>query len=283
MRKQLVIVFLPAFNEEASIGDVIKRIPRHFHPRFDVKVLVIDDGSKDRTVNIAKEAGVEYIVSFEKNRGLGAAVRAGLKECYERGADIGVMIDADGEYPPEQIPDLLQPIFNGEADYTMGSRFLGTIHGMKLHRRLGNYFFTFLQSVLLRKWLYDGQSGMRAFSRQALKHAEIIHDYNYAQVLTLNLVRKGFRVKEVPIRYQVRTTGQSFITFKKYLRSVLPAIIKEMLRPVKKEKIDRSFDKGLKPEIKKNSTKNSGLKQKYDNFVKNLERYIDINNDNHYH
>ncbi|TXK87521.1 glycosyltransferase family 2 protein, partial [Parageobacillus sp. SY1] len=110
--------------------------------------------------------------------------------------------------------------------------------GMKWHRRLGNYFFTFLQSLLLRTWIYDGQSGMRAFSRQAMEHAEIIHDYNYAQVITLNLVRKGFRVKEVPIRYQVRTTGQSFIKFRAYVTAVIPAIWKEMRRPVKKVVID---------------------------------------------
>lgn len=130
--------------------------------------------------------------------------------------------------------DLLLPIFNGEADYTMGSRFLGTINGMKLHRRLGNYCFTALQSILLMKWIYDGQSGMRAFSRQTMEHAEIIHDYNYAQVLTLNLVRKGFRVKEIPILYYVRTTGRSFIKFQSYMSSVLPAIYKEMRKPVEK-------------------------------------------------
>ncbi len=238
MNKQQVIVFLPAYNEEESIGHVIKRIPRDFHHQVEVKVLVIDDGSQDHTVHVAKEAGADYIVSFEENRGLGAAVRAGLKESYERGADIAVMIDADGEYPANQIPDLLAPIFRGEADYTMGSRFLGTIKGMKLHRRLGNYFFTFVQSLLLRKWMYDGQSGMRAFTREALEHAEIVHNYNYAQVLTLNLVRKGFRVKEVPIQYQVRSTGESFITFKGYLSSVIPAIWKEINRPVQKVKID---------------------------------------------
>lgn len=238
MDKQQVIVFLPAYNEEESIGQVIESIPRDFHPQVEVKVLVIDDGSRDHTVHVAKEAGADYIVSFEKNRGLGAAVRAGLKESYERGADIAVMIDADGEYPSSQIPDLLAPIFKGEADYTMGSRFLGTINGMKLHRRLGNYVFTFVQSLLLRRWIYDGQSGMRAFTRQALEHAEIVHDYNYAQVLTLNLVRKGFRVKEVPILYRVRSTGESFITFKGYLSSVIPAIWKEVTRPVRKVKID---------------------------------------------
>lgn len=122
----------------------------------------------------------------------------------------------------------------------MGSRFLGEIRGMKWHRRIGNYCFTLLQSLLLRTWIYDGQSGMRAFSRQAMEHADIIHDYNYAQVLTLNLVRKGFRMKEVPIRYKVRTTGQSFITFGAYMKAVLPAVWREMKRPVQKVAIDRS-------------------------------------------
>jgi hypothetical protein len=105
---------------------------------------------------------------------------------------------------------------------------------MKLHRRLGNYAFTLLQSLLLRKWIYDGQSGMRGFSREAMEKAEIIHDYNYAQVLTLNLIRQGFRLQEVPITYQVRTKGQSFIKFKEYVSSVIPAIYKEMRRPVNK-------------------------------------------------
>jgi glycosyltransferase involved in cell wall biosynthesis len=238
MNKQTVIVFLPAHNEEQAIGEVIRKIPRHFHPLVDVKVLVIDDGSTDQTVAVAKAAGADFIYQMKQNQGLGAAVRKGLRECIRLGADIGVMIDADDEYPAEQIPDLLAPIFKGEADYTMGSRFLGTINGMKLHRRLGNYCFTFLQSLLLRKWIYDGQSGMRAFSRQAMENAEIIHDYNYAQVITLNLVRKGFRVKEVPIKYKVRTTGKSFIKFRAYMTAVLPAIWKEMKRPVQKVEIN---------------------------------------------
>jgi glycosyltransferase involved in cell wall biosynthesis len=238
MKKQKVIVFLPAHNEEEAIGDVIQNIPRHFHPLVEVNVLVIDDGSTDQTVEAARKAGADYVYSLGTNKGLGAAVRAGLQHCLRLGADIGVMIDADNEYPAEQIPDLLAPIFKGEADYTMGSRFLGEIRGMKWHRRIGNYIFTCLQSLLLRTWIYDGQSGMRAFSRQAMEHAEIIHDYNYAQVLTLNLMRQGFRMKEVPIRYKVRTTGQSFIKFRAYMSAVIPAIWKELRRPVQKVKID---------------------------------------------
>jgi glycosyltransferase involved in cell wall biosynthesis len=237
MKSQYVIVFLPAHNEEESIAEVINRIPRYFHAKVKVDVLVIDDGSTDGTVAAAQQAGADFIVSKPKNEGLGAAVRTGLQEAFNRGADIGVMIDADNEYPPEQIPDLLEPIFQGEAEYTMGSRFMGTIQGMKLHRRLGNYVFTLIQSMLLRRWIYDGQSGMRAFNRQALEHAEIIHNYNYAQVITLNLIRKGFRMREIPIQYQVRSKGQSFIKFNAYLTSVLPAIYREMRRPVKKVQV----------------------------------------------
>ncbi|MBI0577105.1 glycosyltransferase family 2 protein [Neobacillus cucumis] len=234
MKQKKIIVFLPAYNEEASIAEVIQKIPREFHQNINVEVLVINDGSNDNTVEVARNAGANYIHSFAFNQGLGAAVRKGLELCVSYGADIGVMIDADNEYPADQIPDLVEPIFNGTADYVMGSRFLGTINGMKWNRRLGNYCFTLLQALLLRRWIYDGQSGMRAFSRNAMKEAEIIHDYNYAQVVTLNLIRKGFRMKEIPIRYQVRNTGESFIKFKKYMTSVLPAILKEMRRPVKK-------------------------------------------------
>lgn len=247
-----VIVFLPAFNEEESIGEVIENIPRSFAGADKVEVLVIDDGSTDQTVSEAKKAGADHILSFEKNRGLGAAVRKGMEECYRMGADVGVMIDADGEYPAWQIPDIVKPILNGETDYTMGSRFMGKIRGMKFHRRMGNYFFTFLQTLLLRKWLYDGQSGMRAFSRKVLEHAEIIHDYNYAQVLTLNLVRKGFRVLEVPIQYRVRTTGTSFISFKKYMTNVVPAVFREMSRPVQKVAlVEENQDKSSRNSDKK--------------------------------
>lgn len=227
---------MPAHNEESNIGEVIARVPRYFHPDYSVEVVVIDDGSKDRTAAVAKQAGADHIVSFPSNRGLGAAVREGLAKCCDLNADIGLMIDADNEYPPEQIPDVIAPIMKGIADYTFGSRFKGQIRGMKLHRRLGNYAFTMLQSVLMRQWIYDGQSGMRGFSREAMEKAEIIHDYNYAQVLTLNLVRQGFRLEEVPISYQVRTKGQSFIKFKEYVSSVIPAIYKEMRRPVDRQK-----------------------------------------------
>lgn len=229
-----IIVFLPAHNEEASIGEVIAQIPRQID-RYSVEVLVLNDGSTDQTVQVAKAAGADHIVSFETNRGLGAAVRESLRISDELGADLALMIDADNEYPAAHIPQLLAPIIANEADYTMGSRFSGPRHNMRIHRRIGNYLFTLLQSVLLRRWITDGQSGMRGFSRAAMRDAEIIHDYNYAQVLTINLLRKGYRLVEVPIPYQIRTKGKSFISFRKYFKHVIPAVWKEYRRPLRQQ------------------------------------------------
>lgn len=101
---------------------------------------------------------------------------------------------------------------------------------MKLHRWVGNHIFTLLLVVLTRRWMTDGQTGMRAFSREAAASAEILHDYNYAQVLTLDLLRKGFAFEEVPIRYSPREHGTSFISWR-YPAKVLPAIWRELRAP----------------------------------------------------
>lgn len=220
------IVVIPAHNEESSIAKVIARVPRWIND-VEVRILVVNDGSTDQTEMIAAYAGADYIYSYEQNRGLGAVIYFGLKQAYALGADIAVMIDADDEYPADEIPAVIQPILEDRADYVMGSRFLRPIQGMKLYRRLGNYCFTWLQSILLMKRLTDGQTGFRAFNRSALRDLDIIHDYNYAQVLTLNLVRQGYRIQEVPISYQTRTAGDSFIRWY-YALKVLPAIWREL-------------------------------------------------------
>lgn len=221
------IVVIPAHNEESSIAKVISKVPRWVRD-VEVRILVVNDGSTDQTEVIAARAGADYVYSFEMNRGLGAVIYYGLKQAYALGADIAVMIDADDEYPADEIPAVIEPILNGQADYVLGSRFLRPIKGMKLYRRLGNYCFTGLQTLLLLQRITDGQTGLRAFNRQALRDLDIIHDYNYAQVLTLNLVRQGYRMHEVPISYQTRTAGDSFIRWH-YVLKVLPAIWREMI------------------------------------------------------
>lgn len=222
-----IVVFLPAHNEEDVIASVIARIPPLVHGHR-VEVLVIDDGSADSTATSAARAGAE-VISLDRHCGLGAAVRRGLAEAAARSPMAGVYLDADGEYPPEDIPDVVAPVLSGEVDYVIGSRFTGHIETMLPQRRVGNLVLTrWLRWTARRSDLSDGQSGFRAFSPAALAQAEVVHDYNYAQVLTLNLLGKGFVYAEVPIGYTFRTTGTSFITLGRYLRKVIPAVHREL-------------------------------------------------------
>ena len=228
--KRLAVV-VPAMNEEATIGELLDRIGRVEVPGCELSAVVVDDGSADRTGEIALGRGAT-VVRHERNRGLGAAVRTGLRSAVEEGADLVAYLDADLEYYPEDIPGLVGPVLEGRADYVLGSRFRGEsgTRGMRAYRWIGNHAFTLLLVLLTRRRITDGQTGMRAFSRDAAANAEIIHDYNYAQVLTLDLVRKGYRLLEVPIRYRLREHGASFISWR-YPAKVLPAIWRELRTP----------------------------------------------------
>jgi glycosyltransferase involved in cell wall biosynthesis len=228
-----VVLFFPAHDEEATVADVVARAPAAVggHP---VEVVVIDDGSTDGTAAVARSAGAR-VVSFPSNRGLGAAVRAGLALGSELDAAAVAFCDADGEYAPEELENLVAPILDGDADYVVGSRFAGLPRDMRPHRLVGNKVLTVGVRLLVRRWglrgLTDGQSGYRALSADAARSAEVIHDFNYAQVLTLDLVAKGFRYAEVPISYRFREHGESFVKLLPYLRQVVPAVRRELQSP----------------------------------------------------
>ena len=224
-----IAVVVPAKDEGSTIGAVLDGISEVSVPGHDLYPIVVDDGSTDATAAIARRRGAEVVVHPE-NRGLGAAVRTGLRAAVASGSVAVAYLDADLEYAPGDIPKLLEPVLSGRADYVLGSRFRGGVRGMRLYRRVGNYAFTALLVLLTGENITDGQTGMRAFSREAADRAEIVHDYNYAQVLTLDLLRKGFRFEEVPIRYSVREHGESFIRWS-YPAKVLPAIWRELRSP----------------------------------------------------
>lgn len=224
-----VVLFLPAHDEEASVGDVVRRVPPSVCGR-PVRCLVVDDGSSDATAAVATAAGAE-VVSVSPNRGLGAAVRRGLSEAVDRGAAVVAFCDADGEYAPEELETLVAPVLAGEADYVIGSRFTGEIRRMLPHRRLGNIVLTAWTRWVSREPLTDGQSGYRVLSRAAATEAHLEHDFNYAQVLTLDLLARGFRYAEVPIGYAFRQQGRSFVRLGRYLRRVVPAVWRVVNRP----------------------------------------------------
>lgn len=217
-----IVLFLPAHDEADSVAGVIAGAPREVrgHP---VEVLVVDDGSTDRTATVARAAGAE-VIGDGRNHGLGHAVRTGLAAGAARDAAVVAFCDADGEYDPAELELLCAPILEGRADYVIGSRFRGRIRHMRRHRRLGNVVLTRWLRFTARMPISDGQSGYRALSLGAARAAEVAHDYNYAQVLTLDLLAKGYRYEEVPIDYAFRTSGRSFIRLATYLRHVVPAV-----------------------------------------------------------
>lgn len=221
-----VVAVLPVHDEAATVGDVVRRLPAVACGR-PVWTIVVDDGSGDSSGRIAAEAGATVVT--QPGLGLGAAVRRALAEASALRPACVVYLDSDGEYAPEELARLAAPVLAGEADYVVGSRFAGGSRRMRAHRTLGNRTLTaWVRWMTRRPDLTDGQSGYRAFSPAAAAAAEIVHDYNYAQVLTLDLLGKGYAYAEVPITYAFRTSGTSFVRLGTYLRRVLPAVHREL-------------------------------------------------------
>ena len=222
-----MVLFFPAHDEALSVASVVRRTPTEVcgHP---VVVFVVDDGSADTTGRVAADAGAT-VVTLPSNRGLGAAVRVGLRHAVQAYEPVAVAFaDADGEYAPEELARLVDPIVAGAADYVVGSRFRGEIGHMQRRRRAGNRVLTFALRLVTRAPISDGQSGYRALSARAAADAQVIHDYNYAQVLTIDLLGKGYRYAEVPISYSFRARGASFVRPLEYLRRVIPAVIRQL-------------------------------------------------------
>jgi uncharacterized membrane protein YbhN (UPF0104 family) len=225
-----VVAVIPVHNEAATVGDVVGRLPAVACGR-PVRTIVVDDGSTDGSAALAAAAGAA-VVAQPGNLGLGAAVRRALAEASVLDPACVVYLDADGEYAPEELELLAAPVLAGRADYVVGSRFAGGARRMRAHRSAGNRLLTrWVRWMTRRRDLTDGQSGYRAFSPAAAASAEIVHDYNYAQVLTLDLLGKGFAYAEVPITYAFRTAGSSFVRLGTYLRKVIPAVHAELNSP----------------------------------------------------
>ena len=208
-----LVVMIPAYNEESTIGLVISSIPKKIANVGEVKVLVINDGSSDRTVEEAKRAGADRIISFPTNRGLGVAFKAGIEEALRIGAEVIVNIDADGQFDSKDIARLAQPILKGEADVVTCSRFKdrGLEPKMPFVKKFGNSLFTAIINFLTGQRFSDTQCGFRAYSREAALHMTLFGKFTYTQEVFLNLVQKGFTITEVACNVKGERVGKSKI------------------------------------------------------------------------
>ncbi|QYZ79854.1 glycosyltransferase family 2 protein [Methanofollis formosanus] len=198
--RRRVAVVVPAYNEELVIGTVILRARQH----TDL-VIVVDDGSRDRTAEIADLAGAE-VIRMPRNGGKASALMAGLK--HARGLDVAaaVMMDGDGQHDPATIPTVLAPVLAGNADLVIGSRFLDKKAGIPAYRRFGQELLTFATNVGSACPTRDSQSGFRALSGRALENLDFVSEgYAIESDMIAHFASRGLVITEVPIsvRYDV--------------------------------------------------------------------------------
>lgn len=200
-----LIVQIPCYNEEHTLPQTVADIPRDIPGVDRVELLIIDDGSSDRTVEVARELGVEHIVINMRNQGLARTFRRGLEECLKRGADIVVNTDGDNQYFGQDIPKLVQPILDGTADLVIGDRETGKIaHFSPLKK-----FLQWLGSAVVRKlagiWVPDTVSGFRAFSRDAAIKLNVVSSFSYTIETVIQAGKRDIAVTSVPVRTNPKT------------------------------------------------------------------------------
>lgn len=232
MRDGRVIAVVPAYNEERAIGAVVDEI-RASAASFDV--VVIDDGSTDATSRVAGEHGAA-VVTLPFNLGIGGAVQTGFKYALERGYELAVRLDGDGQHDPAELPKLLAPVQRGEADIVTGSRFAdgAAAYRPPFARRIGITWFAKLVSLLTRQRVTDTTSGFQALNLKgiALFAGDYPNDYPEVEATVL-VFKHRLRLAEVPVRMREREHGESSITFLRsvyYMLKVTLALLVAMVR-----------------------------------------------------
>jgi len=208
-----VTVLIPCFNEEDTVVQVIERV-MNAQSGFEKEILVVNDGSTDSSEQRIRrfEDNAVRLISHSSNRGKGAAIRTGFENAS---GEVVVIQDADLEYFPENIPNLVKPILEGEADIVYGSRFLGTIKGMSLRHRLGNLVLSLTTSLLYEAKITDAMTGHKAFAVYAVKDLELeCKRFEVELEMTIKLLKRRRKIVEIPIPYEYRRSGKSKISWK---------------------------------------------------------------------
>jgi hypothetical protein len=225
------IAVVPAYNEERNIARVVAELKEH-DPGLDV--VVVSDGSLDRTQDVAREAGAK-VLQLPFNLGIGGAVQTGFRYAWENGYELAVRCDGDGQHIPAELPKVIAPVVAGDADIAIGSRFV--VNGgyqSSVTRRLGIRLLALVVSAIARQRVTDATSGFQALNRRALElfAADYPHDYPEVEAMVMTIKHK-LRLVEVPVEMREREHGRSSITALRsiyYMVKVLIALFVGLFR-----------------------------------------------------
>ena len=239
-----LIIQIPCYNEEATLGITLSALPRHVSGVDTVEWLIIDDGSTDKTVEVAKAHGIDHIVSLSRHLGLASAFVAGLEASLAAGADIIVNADADNQYSADDIPHLIAPIVAGRADIVIGSRPISTTAHFSPIKKFLQGLGSWVVRIASKTDIPDAPSGFRAMSRDAAMQLHVFNEYTYTLETIIQAGQKGMVVTSVPIRTnedlrpsrlfksipsyiqrQVLTILRVFMTYKPFRFFAVPGVI----------------------------------------------------------
>ncbi len=195
-----LIIQIPCLNEAQTLEIALNDLPKHIDGIDEIEVLIINDGSVDNTVEVARNWGVNYVVSFTRNKGLAKGFMAGIDACLRNGADIIVNTDADNQYCGADIEKLIKPILEKKADVVIGERPIDdTEHFSPLKKKL-QHFGSYVVRVASKTDIPDAPSGFRAFSRDAAMHLNVMNNYTYTLETIVQAGRTSMAITSVPVR-----------------------------------------------------------------------------------
>ncbi|MCW3493759.1 glycosyltransferase family 2 protein [Microbacterium sp. SSM24] len=200
-----LFVQVPCLNEEQTLPMVLEGIPREIPGVDEIHILIIDDGSSDRTLEVARELGVEHFVFHTRNMGLARSFRDGVDYALQHGADIVVNTDGDNQYPQDRIGDLVAPILRGDADIVIGDRQTQTIAHFSPFKKLMQRFGSSVVNFAAETDLPDAASGFRAYSRAALIRLNVVTQFSYCMETIIQAGNKRPRIASVPIETNAKT------------------------------------------------------------------------------
>ena len=195
-----MIIQIPCYNEEKTLDIALKQLPRKLKGIDKIEWLIINDGSTDKTVEIAKKCGVDHIISFTKNQGLAKGFMAGLDACLKNGADIIVNTDADNQYNADDIPKLIKPILEGKADIVVGERPIYEIKHFSIIKKILQKLGSWTVRIASKTNIPDAPSGFRAMSREAAMSLNVFNNYTYTLETIIQAGLKNMAIVSVPIR-----------------------------------------------------------------------------------